>query len=110
MDSNEQKLIKAHALKAYPDEACGFVVKNNLNDRKVVPKDNASLSPRRAFLISPQDLLLEENIVAIYHSHPKDSSMPSYADKIYCSELQIPFIIYSVLNDDFYMLNLGNGV
>ncbi|MDW8172584.1 MAG: M67 family metallopeptidase [Anaerolineae bacterium] len=77
-----------HALEAYPQEACGFIVGRNLRASRVIALKNMASDSRHAFDVAPDELLrvfqeLEaqnESLIAIYHSHPHNVAIPSEHD------------------------------
>jgi len=107
MDINNSDLldqIKDLATKDFPHETCGLIVCEKEGSWRVVSLKNHSQSPKESFLISPLDFIEHKNIAAIYHSHPDSSSAPSHADRLYCNELQLNFLIYSIIEDKFSVL------
>lgn len=93
--------IKKHVISKYPDEACGFVVRDGRAE-KFVPVDNVSADPTKHFKISPEDYARVEEqyqIMAIVHSHPDESAQPSAADKVVCEGSGLPWVIVSVYKD-----------
>ena len=95
------KDIKLYSIKNKTIESCGLVVGQRKSEKFIKCK-NMHPKPEVAFAISPKDLLVD-NVKYIFHSHPIVSSRPSCADKKYCNELRIPFLIYSILEDDFFI-------
>jgi len=63
---------------------------------------NLSNYPEVHFRINPE-VLIENNVVFIYHSHVNASSFPSPFDIKMYKQLCIPFLIYSLRDDDFYI-------
>jgi len=74
--------LKAHAERVYPEECVGAVVRNASGALEVREFQNVSPEPRRRFLLSARDTLVlaQEDLVAIYHSHPDGSDQPSPED------------------------------
>ena len=76
-----------HAREALPEEGCGFLVGRSGVASRFVPAANA-LRSETAFAVEPGflfDLFRElrasgEELVAIYHSHPKGPAAPSTRD------------------------------
>ena len=91
--------IKTHSLRSYPQESCGII--NKSGEALVSP--NISPRPCDSFLIDFSDFNFSD-IKYVYHSHPETSALPSVTDIQYCNESQLPFIIYSLRDDDFYFL------
>lgn len=90
--------IRSHAQSNKSVEVCGII-----KDNKIIRCENLSPCPEDHFSINPIDILTYEPD-CIYHSHPKTSSSPSQLDRISQEESDIPYLIYSVIDDDFYFL------
>ncbi len=99
--------IKRAALKNKQEEVCGLIIKNSLEELLVLECENIFEKKQEGFVISPEVFLniLNKNceIIAIYHSHPNSGCTPSKADTAQSEALCLPFIIYSLKNDDFYI-------
>jgi cell wall-associated NlpC family hydrolase len=65
---------RAHALAAFPEEACGIVVNNTY-----VALTNIAENPRETFEIASEEML-RPGIQAIVHSHPNALAEPSAED------------------------------
>jgi len=96
MNWKEQAAI--HANKQAPKESCGLlaIIKGK---ETYWPCKNLSESPDEFFVIDPDnwaDCEDEGELIAIIHSHPYGSALPSEADKASCEHLGLPFYIYSV--------------
>jgi proteasome lid subunit RPN8/RPN11 len=92
--------IKEYA-RLYPSqETCGLVVREG-EELSFVRCNNKHPGPESGFVISTQKFLSYERVEYIYHSHPKSSSMPSEVDRNYSDELMVPFLIYSLPDDNF---------
>lgn len=88
----------AHAKEAFPNEACGVVVKAGKRKTRVIRCRNISDTPSEAFEIDPDDYSAAEEageIVGIYHSHPNTSAEPSLADLSMCEVTGVPWHIVS---------------
>lgn len=77
--------IRRHALKAYPNEACGLVVSGSY-----VPCENIAENPRETFDID-RALLLDPGIQAVVHSHPDGPGHPSRADMEQQLAMALPY-------------------
>lgn len=109
--------MRAEAERAYPREACGFVVAQG---KKAIflPTRNAAESNEQ-FLIEAEDYGRAEDageIVAIWHSHPETDATPSELDVAGCNMSELPWIISSVrrgeggfVHADPLLLSPGNG-
>ncbi len=103
-----KKEIRLYAKNNPSEETCGLIVKKRGGDQ-FIPCKNYHPQPSLAFSISPHDFLRNDDIVCVYHSHPKCSSVPSKKDRLQSDELRVPFLIYS-LPDDSFNLYINNSV
>lgn len=104
--------IKAHALAAYPQECCGFVVIFKGRQR-YVKAANTNPNPCHFFNIREEDWLVAEaagEVVSIVHSHPVTSELPSEEDVKGQHESGVEWLIYSVVNDAFHSFNDSEGI
>lgn len=78
---------QAHALKEYPDEACGIVVAG-----QYIPIINISPTPQDSFEL-PAWTLLFYQVQAVIHSHcgPHHPKEPSPADYANQRQLNLPY-------------------
>src|SRR5207247_1870672 len=95
LDTEAQKVIVEDAVKAFPDECCGFVYgREDENGRRLItlaqPVHNVKKGDkRRRFEIAPMDYLdaekyAEQNnieLLGVYHSHPNHPAVPSEHDR-----------------------------
>lgn len=82
------KEIQDYLLSKYPEEGCGFVLKDNT----FVPCENVSLDKTKEFEISNEDYLkCEWDIKAIVHSHPDGKDQPSRRDMSSQISTNVPF-------------------
>jgi len=102
-DINEKilKQIKFYAQSKPKEESCGVIACRN-EQLFFLPCANLSPFKEKYFLINPR-ILIEYDVKFIYHSHVKSSSMPSGADIKNYENILIPFLIYSLRDDDFYI-------
>lgn len=99
MKPRTQQAIHAHALEAYPREACGVIVVRRGRER-YVPCQNLAAMPDEHFVLSPRDLAAAEDqgeVTAIVHSHPDMPARPSEADRVGCERSELPWVIVSVM-------------
>ncbi len=101
MNKKTLAAIRKHSLEEYPKEACGLVIREG---RKEVytPCKNIASEPEETFVLCPKDFASAEDkgkILMVVHSHPEGSCRPSEADKVMCSETQVPWMILSVYKD-----------
>lgn len=88
--------------KAYPNEACGFIIAKG---KKSVPVlcTNISSSPKNQFLVSldEKDAISKEGeIIAVWHTHCNVPPTPSDADKANCEAMSVPYLIMSVYRNE----------
>lgn len=92
------KTMNAEAEKAYPNEACGVLVKRGKKSMVVVCK-NVAAEPRYNFTIDPAEYSRVADggeIIGIWHSHVDQSPEPSDADRVGCEAVELPWFIVSV--------------
>ncbi len=90
--------MKEEGAKAYPHEACGYVVRKGKKSWPVVCT-NLSETPRNHFLISLEERLRVEElgeVVGVWHTHVNESPEPSPADRVGCEVSDVPWFILSV--------------
>ena len=81
--------IQDHAIAAYPEESCGFVMADGY-----LPRNNLSPDPLTGFRISPQAWVWAEakgKILAVVHSHPDGPDCPSASDMRQQSATALPW-------------------
>jgi proteasome lid subunit RPN8/RPN11 len=86
VDANMLDLVIRHAQEAYPKEGCGLIA-GTLTGQRFIPVRNVSDSPN-AYEMDPQELIdalrnirtANEQLIAIYHSHPNAPARPSRHD------------------------------
>jgi len=83
------------------EEACGVILQES-DHFKFKPCENISSDKRNFFAINPLELIYD-NIKYIFHSHWQGGARPSSDDKKACEELCIPFLIYSVKDNEFFL-------
>lgn len=99
MKPNTEKAIHAHAIEAYPREACGVIVVRRGRERYLACQ-NLAATPDEHFVLSPRDLAEAEDqgeVTAIVHSHPNVPARPSEADRVGCERSELPWVIVSVM-------------
>jgi proteasome lid subunit RPN8/RPN11 len=90
-----------HARAELPNEACGLLSGVAGRGTTFHPARNAIGSPRR-FDLHPEDLVrlmfeieaAGEELIAIFHSHPRSPAVPSLTD-VRGAEYQVPYLIAS---------------
>jgi len=102
MNKKSENSIRAHAEKMYPQECCGFII--ILNGREIYFECvNEADDPTSDFYISGEQFARAEELgemVAVVHSHPNTTSVPSQCDLTMCEALGLEWHIVSVLLDD----------
>lgn len=103
---NEEILraIKAHAMDAYPEEACGLII-----DDEYVPVENKADDPLHDFAVDPA-LLIRHKVQAIVHSHPDGPNAPTRADMEGQLACCIPYGICAVLGEAKKPFFWGDGL
>jgi proteasome lid subunit RPN8/RPN11 len=104
--NNFHEQVKAHALEKPEEEVCGFIILNPDNTISVERVKNENPNKKLSFSISPKTFLekkLNKKILGIYHSHPEGNENPSLHDLNISQELGMPFFIYSILTDNFFL-------
>lgn len=95
--------LKLYSKKTPDQECCGIIIKeNNLN--KFISCENKSLYPNESFVIGSH-IIIDYDVEYIFHSHTIGSANPSIKDMRVSEELCIPFLIYSLSCDEFYLYN-----
>lgn len=86
--------LRAHAIETYPNECLGYVDGAGFYNRLI----NVSSEPRRYAIADKRaiaDLLRDDAIRALCHSHPGGPDCPSELDAQSQMEMDLPFIIVS---------------
>jgi len=98
--------IITHAKSNNQEEVCGLIVLNQDLTILVEPMINEHSSPDKCFSMSAAkfiDFKINKTILGIYHSHPNHNEEPSEHDIKTCEELGIPYLIYSLVTDKFFL-------
>jgi proteasome lid subunit RPN8/RPN11 len=99
LDNQILNQIKNHCLQSLNQESCGLVI-DSKHGAKVFPCKNESLFPEFHFKIN-LNVFIENKVLYVYHSHVNCSVRPSILDRKYSEELCVPFLIYSIRDDEF---------
>jgi len=100
--------MKAHALRSFPDECCGFLYGTDQTDgnrmiTKILEVDNSKTGDKkRRFEIAGKDYMRAEKfalendilLLGIYHSHPNHPAIPSEHDRV----AALPYFSYVILS------------
>lgn len=98
MKAKTLKAMSDHALAEYPRESCGLVLRQGTKE-KYWPCLNSAASPSQHFSISPEEYAQAEDageVVAVVHSHPDVSVMPSEGDLASCEATGLEWVIVRV--------------
>lgn len=89
LDSNQRQQIFASATQAAPDECCGLIGGDGERATSLYPMRNVAANAQVAYEAAPEDLFAAqrqmrergEQLLAIYHSHPRATEpQPSETD------------------------------
>lgn len=94
--------LQRHALKVWPDEACGVLAGRGQAVTSIIPLPNAALDPKRSYRIDDQALVetlrdieqQRQSLIAFYHSHPNGSHVPSPTD---VRQAYYPDVLYVIV-------------
>ena len=99
------EVVRADAVRAFPDECCGFLFGLESADGRQIteslPVENAQTGDkRRRFAITERDYLRAERhaagrglqLLGIYHSHPRHPAVPSIHDL----RVALPYFSYLI--------------
>jgi len=101
------KKIVSHAMREFPNEACGIIAGRKVKDEKFVEKvyevKNRAKSPFR-YEMDPEEQLkvfqeVEKSsleVLGFYHSHPHSNAVPSEMDKSLAFYEGFSYVIYSI--------------
>ena len=91
--------ILDHAKETYPNECCGLLIKEGKSKKYIRCTNVADATASTdEFIISAEEYSSAEDrgeILAVVHSHPDASTLPSIRDRAVCSEMGIPWVIVS---------------
>lgn len=100
MNPKTEQDIRDHAIAEYPREACGLIVVVKGKERYLPCRNVAQGNDN--FQVHHEDQAVAEDmgdIMALVHSHPNGSSLPSQADRVQMAMHDIPWYILSVNAD-----------
>lgn len=101
LNKNLLQKIKNKSIENLKEEICGLVIES-CDSLKFLQCENLAQNKSCNFLIDSNDII-QYDIKYIVHSHILGSSLPSSADKLYCDEILIPFLIYSIRYNTFHV-------
>ena len=93
--------IESYAKSIPLEESCGVIALVGSNFI-FIACENLSKNKYSNFFIDP-NILIDNNVIYIYHSHVDQSSKPSFLDIKSSKCLCIPYLIYSLRDEDFYL-------
>lgn len=99
--------MQAAAKAAFPQEACGLIASTGVTQRLILAR-NLSEDPERTFDLDPEAWLKvrdDEEVVGIFHSHPKGTAKPSPADLSMIEATNLPWHIVGLVGDDYRVVN-----
>ncbi|WP_211475031.1 C40 family peptidase [Collimonas humicola] len=108
MNRGTERAIRAHAVRDYPRECCGLVIKVG-RMTKYIPCTNIA-SNDADFRLAKEDYVAAADmgeILAVVHSHPDRPPLPSPADLDACEEGGVPWHIVHVSKDDAGLVAAG---
>tara|TARA_R100000231_G_scaffold24302_1_gene22625 strand:+ start:2194 stop:2541 length:348 start_codon:yes stop_codon:yes gene_type:complete len=85
-----------HAKECYPQECCGLILDIEGTHTYWKCKNISGLYKEKSFVIDPIDYANGEDqgeVLGIVHSHPDGEMGFSYADRLSCKYLDIPFYL-----------------
>lgn len=91
--------IRRYSLSFPNEESCGLVVAFG-QEEVFIACENLSENPEFHFCIDTK-IFVENKVLHVYHSHVNASANPSTIDIKYSDELCVPFLIYSIRDDEF---------
>lgn len=81
------------------EESCGVVVQLN-GAKKFIPCENIALDKQKYFALD-SNIYIDYDVDMIVHSHCLGSANPSKLDRSCSDDLEVPFLIYSIIDDNF---------
>ncbi len=97
------KRITEHALREFPNEACGILAGNQERVKKIYEMTNAEKSPETFFMDAREQLKVMKEIrnkgqemIGIYHSHIASEAYPSSHDVELALYPEASYVIISI--------------
>lgn len=108
---------RAHALRVYPEESCGFIVNGAYRPMQNIAADPATHEDKPdcgcrlcAFEVSDADYLANvEGLQAVVHSHPGGPAYPSKADMFHQESSAVAWIILTLDGERFGPTTVWGG-
>jgi proteasome lid subunit RPN8/RPN11 len=98
--------IEKYAKQFPREECCGLIVLNKEMNVEFVPMLNQEKDKENNFLIDPYTFLkhkLTSTVLGIFHSHHSTGEKPSVSDINSSEESGIPYLIYSLKTQKFFL-------
>lgn len=98
--------IKKIALQSPNEEVCGYVLMDCNQKIFIYECKNYAPHKDKDFLIDEADYVKAKwrgEILMCYHSHPYSDENPSHKDRISSDNSRIPYLIYSLETDTFFL-------
>lgn len=108
----QQNAIKKHALAEYKRdgrECCGYVYKSGMVKTESNKAEENDLDPQTNFILAPDRSPDWDKVLAVYHSHTNGNNNFTPADARACKALDIPFVLYNVIGNNFKYLDPTGG-
>lgn len=110
MNDKNKALFLEHARLQLPKEACAVLTiqrgVETLNICRNIAEDSLN-----NFIIDPEDFARAQelgDVIAIIHSHPMNSPLPSQADKVSCEQTKLKWYIVGGISGDWFELEPSN--
>ena len=81
------------------EESCGIIVQSN-DSQKFIPCENIAIDKQKYFALD-SSIYIDYDVDMIVHSHCLGSANPSKLDRSCSDDLEVPFLIYSIIDDNF---------
>jgi proteasome lid subunit RPN8/RPN11 len=81
------------------EESCGIIVQLN-DSQKFIPCENIAIDKQKYFALD-SSIYIDYDVDMIVHSHCLGSATPSKLDRSCSDDLEVPFLIYSIIDDNF---------
>jgi len=99
------KMITEHAIREFPNEACGILSGSQGRVEKVYEMTNTDKSPQTFFMDAKEQLSVMKEIrnqgqemIGIYHSHVASEAYPSSHDVELALYPEVSYVIISIKN------------
>jgi proteasome lid subunit RPN8/RPN11 len=114
INENPLQVMIADAIKAFPDECCGFLFgKEDAAGNRIIESalpviNSKEGDKRRRFYIAPKDYVKAELyavekgclLLGVYHSHPDHPAIPSEHDRV-AAQPFFSYVILSIVNQQY---------